>query len=828
MKVRRGPLLKIYLRLARAGLHWEKLWPRLWPAVGLSGLFLTLAFFDVLPLLPPWLHAAIVVAFLIAIAAVLQKTLTRLDSIGDVRARHRIELDSGLDHRPLTALDDELAAGTHDPAAIALWRAHKERVAARTRDLHLKLPHAGLAKRDPWAFRAGIALVLLIGAVAAGDRGWERLNRALIPPLSVTGLDRGVSYDVWITPPAYTREAPIYLGTNEAHTPVGGDPNQESVERILRVPVGSTLLAQVAGGGAIPSLFIDERETELNRVDADAYHLETTLSDGNRLAIEQKGRELASWKIAVVSDLAPRIGFTGAPETGDQQRLRLPFEATDDYGLQSVTAVLRRLDGTKIPGGNDEIMLRLPFPGEGATEAKAKSAHDLVGHVWAGLPVLIHLVATDQNGNIGVSSVEPAVLPERRFIHPVAKELVDIRKRLTESRRDRLLAALKIDNVTDAPDRFQENTTVFLALRIARSRLMGEGGGEVVAGVQGMLWDAALQLEEGLSAVASRDLREAQKALMEALQNNAELEELERLMDEVQEAMDRFMEALRQQMEQLGQMQTTDPNAQVMNNEDLQRMLDRARELMRQGSREAAEQMMAELQKMLENLRSALAQQGQMNQDAQRAQKSMKELQDIIRRQQELLDDTFQRAERGEMAEPQEGQTGQPGQDEQGDIRRQLGQLMQEFGEMMGQIPDAFGRAERSMRESEQALGQGQPSQAVGPQSEALEALRQGAQSAAQGLAQRMGRGNRFGRAGPGPFPGGPQLRGMRPGNRDPFGRPAEEDGSTGTATGNVEIPAESEIQRAREILEELRRRAGDLWRPEIELDYIERLLKRF
>jgi hypothetical protein len=35
-------------------------------------------------------------------------------------------------------------------------------------------------------------------------------------------------------------------------------------------------------------------------------------------------------------------------------------------------------------------------------------------------------------------------------------------------------------------------------------------------------------------------------------------------------------------------------------------------------------------------------------------------------------------------------------------------------------------------------------------------------------------------------------------------------------------------VQRAREILEELRRRLGEPSRPLLELDYIERLLRRF
>jgi anti-anti-sigma regulatory factor len=43
-----------------------------------------------------------------------------------------------------------------------------------------------------------------------------------------------------------------------------------------------------------------------------------------------------------------------------------------------------------------------------------------------------------------------------------------------------------------------------------------------------------------------------------------------------------------------------------------------------------------------------------------------------------------------------------------------------------------------------------------------------------------------------------------------------------------VKVPGEIDVQRARKILEELRRRFADPARPQIELDYIERLLKDF
>ena len=60
----------------------------------------------------------------------------------------------------------------------------------------------------------------------------------------------------------------------------------------------------------------------------------------------------------------------------------------------------------------------------------------------------------------------------------------------------------------------------------------------------------------------------------------------------------------------------------------------------------------------------------------------------------------------------------------------------------------------------------------------------------------------------------------------DPLGRPQRTEGpDPGTS---VKVPDEIDMQRAREILEELRRRAGEQTRPLLELDYIERLLRRF
>ena len=294
-----------------------------------------------------------------------------------------------------------------------------------------------------------------------------------------------------------------------------------------------------------------------------------------------------------------------------------------------------------------------------------------------------------------------------------------------------------------------------------------------------MLWHMALSLEEGTAATAGNSLRTAQRRLQEALDRKARPEELERLLNEVEKALQTFMQALMRELRQHGEISTQDPEAQSLSSPDMQRLIDQARELIRQGSPDAARQLMADLAQMLQNLRGALSRGGHQSEQYRQAQRAMVNLRGLVRRQQKLLDDTYGRAQRERdqrNREPIERST--KGLSEQRAIRRQLGQVMRKFSDLMGQIPKGLEESERAMKESGQALGQGRQGKSIGPQTRALEALRQGAQNSARALAQRLGRGQqRFSRQGGrhGVF-SGPRLRGMRPGNRDPFGRRIEEE----------------------------------------------------
>ena len=135
--------------------------------------------------------------------------------------------------------------------------------------------------------------------------------------------------------------------------------------------------------------------------------------------------------------------------------------------------------------------------------------------------------------------------------------------------------------------------------------------------------------------------------------------------------------------------------------------------------------------------------------------------------------------------------------------------------------------AGRAMGEAEGALGQGQDRQAVDAQGRALEGLQRGMQGMAQQMQQMMGQGDGTEQAGDQPGQGQPNARGQT-GQRDtdPLGRPTR---GRDFSDGRVRVPTadEAAVERARRIMEELRRKLGDPSRPREELDYFERLLRR-
>ena len=173
----------------------------------------------------------------------------------------------------------------------------------------------------------------------------------------------------------------------------------------------------------------------------------------------------------------------------------------------------------------------------------------------------------------------------------------------------------------------------------------------------------------------------------------------------------------------------------------------------------------------------------------------------------------------GRGMQPGQQPGGQMGQmaAEQEALRRALGELMAAIGEAGAQIPRSLGEAELAMRAARDALQQGQAGDALDPETQALDQLRQGGQAMMQEMQRMYGQGQ-------GQMPG--QQFGQAPNNRDPLGRSMYNQG--GADLWGERVPTELELGRARAILEELYRRAGQRHRPSTELDYLDRLLRRF
>ncbi len=303
--------------------------------------------------------------------------------------------------------------------------------------------------------------------------------------------------------------------------------------------------------------------------------------------------------------------------------------------------------------------------------------------------------------------------------------------------------------------------------------------------------------------------------LQDALARNAPDAEINRLMSELQAAINRYLQALAQQMQQQPNqaMQPVDPS-HVLSMRDLQRMLDRARDLAQTGSRDAARDLLAQLQQILENLR--LARPGEMRGGQNQAMGQMNEM---MQRQQQLLDRSFRRSQQGQ----QQGDEGQDDANQQEMLRQMLGDMEQQMGEQGGDIPAPMARADRAMKNAVDALRHGRPGDPIGPQTEALDALQDAARAMQQ---QMMGRnGGRPGGAEPGDNEGQDQAR------RDPFGRLTDENDNGGIDDGGMMRMGkvnDTALERAKRILEELRQRAGERDRPVLERDYIDRLLKQF
>lgn len=764
-----GARIRRLIALARGAVMVERLLPALWPAWAFVGLYLCLALAGLLSLIPWPLQALLLAATITATGLALEHGFRgfRLPRWND--GARRLERDSGLSHRPISESADRLVGD--DPMALELWRWHQARPLPAL-GLRVAWPAPDLEARDPRHLRYLVLFLLTVSLLLARGDWRSRLFQAFD---SGAGLEIGV--DAWINPPPYTGLPPIYLVKGDAGT--------------ISAPVGSVLNVRVHGGDHAPGIALGQANPPRFQGVNGEYSVNARLARDAHVRVRAAGHVIGDWRVRITPDAIPTASFTAKPSATEHQATQFSIRASDDYGVTSVRVVIRPHGKSGKP-----LTVDLALAQPSAKSLSQTTYSDLTNHPYAGLTVDAVLEARDGAGQIGRSAPVTFRLPALTFTDPLARALIEQRQNLATGERARVIDTL--DALALAPDKFYAGKSgLYLALRAAYWGVRVARADSDIEHVEILLWQTAVAIDHGQLLAAAEEMRHLQALLNAALAAHAPQDVIDALLQKYNQAMQRYMQALandpagRQQQQQM----QSGAESKTITEEDLQKLLDTIQKLSASGNREMAAKMLAMLQQMMENMHMSQNAQGGGGGPPDKAlNQAIQKFGDMMGKQRSLLDKTMR--QRQGSGDPKDG--GAQG------LSRQQGQLKKELDDTLkGLDPktkDALGEAGKAMENAQRALGQQNLDNAGSEQKNALDALRKGADALA---ALQNGQN-------------------QRPGSdKDPLGR-AENDNN------GVKLPGASDMARARAILQELRKRAGERGRPQQELDYIDRLLREF
>ena len=868
------------VRLSKFALFFEGLWPRLWLLIALALVFVALSFLNVWPYLTEIQHIALLSLFAAAALAAAVYAL-RVPWPTREQAIRRIERRSDVPHRPASSYEDTLSSGGEHPETKALWSAHRERLARAIARLRVGNPSPRADRFDPLALRLLAVLLLVPAALLASGSLSDRLASAFRLSNPITGTPTRL--DAWVTPPPYTSVAPILLADGGS-TPAAADDRKTD----FTVPDKSLLTLRGAGfggdgvslevladGTSAPQIVAPEKPKQgVAAISEVRYEIRKSAIIRARAG----GRQLGQWTFDVIADRLPEIALTKEISGTPRGSMRVEYKAEDDYGVASAAVKVKLstpkpgdpakawarpkpLSGPRLPLDKPPVMaLRIPRIGD--KKVQTSTLLEVGEHPWAGQRVQLWLEATDIAGQVGRSKPIEMVLPARRFKNPLARAVIEQRRKLAEDSRNREMVVKALDALTLEPQGFITDTSVYLGLRDVFRRLERLSTHAAIKESVQQMWQIALRIEDGALSDAEKALKDAQDRLSDALQKGDD-KEIQDALNDLKKRLNDYLQQMQKNAEKDNPSRSDqgDEPQQQLGQQDLDQMMQDLERSAKQGSREEAEQMLSQLRELMDRLQAGNTPEARAAQQrAQQMMKKLNELSDLTGKQQQLMDDTYkqrrnQEGRGGSQDDPlgqqnprdsQSGRNGTPGQkqnggdqpgntergegppggdsgqhgqrsrdqgslkDRQAELRDRLDQLKKDLERMGAGDPDKLGQAEEAMRRAEDALEQKDLDEAANEQGEALDQMRQSAQQMAEQMQkdaqQRLGRG------------------GNAP--RDPLGRPQRAQGpDLGTS---VKVPDAIDAQRAREILEELRRRSGESLRPPAELDYIDRLLKRF
>ena len=440
------------------------------------------------------------------------------------------------------------------------------------------------------------------------------------------------------------------------------------------------------------------------------------------------------------------------------------------------------------------------------------------------------LTARDAAKHEGTSGTIRFRLPERYFTKPLARALIEQRRELI----------LEPDNAPEVEEMLGADPDLSRRADREQRDAYGHCDGHLAAarrpqrrrhrrGHQACSGRSRSASRKGSCRTSKAELDALRKELERALAEGAPPERIAELMDKLRDAMNRYMQSMAEEAQRRMEQGGLDPNqsmqqqqqGQTITPQDLQKMLDMIEKLAESGANDAARDLLSQLDEILRNMQPGMNAQQMPQQGDSPIGEMLDQLSDLLRQQQQLMDDTQRMQQEGEQGEEGE-QGGQPSPgrspgdlaDRQQGLGQMLDQLMRQFGQNGMDAPESFGEAGENMQGAQGSLRQGDREGALGEQGQALDNLRRGAQSLAQQMMQQ-GQGQQ----------GSQGRTGEARGDTDPLGRPMPQRNEDYGPDKDM-LPSELAIRRAREILEMLRSRASEPELPRLERDYIDRLLR--
>ncbi|MEM7569458.1 MAG: DUF4175 family protein [Pseudomonadota bacterium] len=798
--------LKLFL--ARCAGMLEGVWQALWPGIPIVLVFCGLGLLGLWPALPLWLHVPVLIALLGFMGITLYRAARLISWPSRADGLARLERDNALAHQPLRKTLTQQEVHGRGAAADGLWQAHLRRLADERKAIGTPAPRLSWLSQDRYALTSAALLTLVIGLVAAGDESSGRLFASFAPNLG--GAPANVDVEVRALPPEYTGLPPMLL---TAFSPVGGQAEP------MILPAGTQLEMRLSGGWRTPSARFDDEDYRFETVGQNQYRLTIEAPITQAFSIRQGQRTQYDWHGRFEADQPPTIALTELPQRSTSDALFFSYEVGDDYGIERAALFLRPQDNPASPQ-----QFEVPTPSiEAGTVETRRFSKDLTASRWAGRPVRLTLKAWDGLGQTGQSEPLEMLLPERAFQHPLAREIIQQRKRLFFENGSRLGVAQWIGAASAAPARFDDSLWAFTMLRSAYYRLTRHDSQAVIDDVTDQLWEIATYLEDGGITQGREAMRQAMEDMMSALEA-ADTEKFNALSRELEA---KIADLMAKQMQQLQNQQTpqgmTNGEMRMIDSSTLERMMQQMRDLAAAGDMAGAMQMLEAIQSLMENLNSSPGPSQEMLEQAQAAQDALEDLNALIEDQRSLMNQTVRQALDGAQEGPQQNGTQQGNQngDQQGGGQSAGYQGLQGeqrglegTGQSLGQrlsdagvpVPSGLENANEAMGQAAQRLGDGRGLPALRSQADALRNL-EAAQQDLEGQVEQMMQ----------------QIRAQSSG-RDPFGRP---DGRS-LSSGQVKIPTEAEAKRAREIRDELQRRLGDPSRSLLERSYFKRLLEQF